>query len=120
MSRVFLPMVLAFVAGCARCSDVRPLVDGTYYSPSGEERIVVRGPKLEFHVLILDPEKRSVGKRIFDNYSVWPDGRIQPYPMRSVELLKGIGSCEWKWSGSEIVREGCRHESPKTAFVRRR
>lgn len=109
---------LLFVLLAARCVEDRPIPDGTYVEASGKERITVRGPEIHFYVVIRsDPDEfldRTYG------YTVWPNGRLQPNPVRSADAVFGVGQFDWYWDGKNIVqktRETDEEEARERLFV---
>jgi hypothetical protein len=54
-------------------------------------------------------------------YEVWPNGRVQPFPMASEEAVSGIGKFDWQWDGSQITQTDPRNGSlPPKVFRRER
>jgi len=87
------------LCSCGCASDYHPIPDGTY--SYGEERVVVEGERMRFHILD-EKEGPSSDKEYY--FTVLPDGRIQPYPLASAEAALGIGKYDWFWNGDRIVR----------------
>lgn len=95
--------ILAF-ACCQPDEDYRPIVSGTYAPAAGRERIWVSGSRIRFFVSVThDGHERKVD-RGFEGYVVRPDGKIHPYPMRSIDNARGIGSYSWYWMEDGITQ----------------
>jgi hypothetical protein len=93
----FLSVFLMAVGACA--SESHPIPNGTYsYS---QERIVVDGGRIQFHLISKDAGQASDKEY---QYTVLPDGRIQPYPLTSSDAVLGTGRYDWSWNGKAIVR----------------
>jgi hypothetical protein len=104
------------VLGCA--SDSRPIENGTYLARSGEGKISVRDQEIHFIVTISHEGRKEVLDRRY-NYTVLPDGRIQPHPVRSVDAAFGIGRYDWYWEGGEIVQRNPDGGADINTFVRK-
>ena len=97
-------LALLSVLLAAKCERNRPIPDGTYVEPSGVERITVRGEEIHFYVVIRhDPDEFL--DRTYDSYSVWPNGTLQPFSMRSADAVFGVGQFDWSWDGENIVQK---------------
>jgi hypothetical protein len=99
------------------CACGPPKVDipqGTYGSASGEETIEVSESQMRFRIALN-------GQRIDRTltYQVWPDNRIQVYPMASQELVTGIGTFEWHWDGEQITQTTLRDEGVPPKLFRK-
>lgn len=111
-----ISLVLIGASGCV--SDYHPIADGTYSMSSGEERIVVRQSEMHFVIRI----DRDGQKKILDRtygYTVLPDGRIQPHPVRSADAVFGVGSFDWYWDGTRIIQKDPKSNEPINSFARR-
>jgi len=116
-------LVALFLSACSQPD--RPIPPGSYYSESGDERIVVVPTRIYFHVLVdgspfeadtARPEK--VGRREYP-YEVLPDGRI--YFVVSSNDSTGMDLAidyRWMWQDGEITRIDLERDE-KTTFARR-
>lgn len=105
-------VLLFTIGGCVK--DYRPVVDGTYLAPSGEEWISVQESKIHFYVKIDESDKFF--DRAFDNYTVWSDGSINPYTMASAEAAFLIGKFIWYWDGEKIIQRDRKTDEPIKVF----
>jgi hypothetical protein len=96
-----LHMLLSTTA-CA--SDSHPIENGTYIARSGEDRISAQDEDLHFVLTITEDGQQRVFDRSY-SYTVLPDGRIQPHPVRSADAVFGIGRFDWYWDGNEIIQK---------------
>jgi hypothetical protein len=95
-------MSIPFVS-CA--SDYHPIPVGSYCF--GIECLLVAQSKISFHIK-LDKQIDEMITREY-KYTVLSDGRIQPFPLRSVDAVLGVGKFDWYWDGQNINRT-----NPKT------
>ena len=86
------------------CSVQRtPLPNGIYQPTNGPERVIVQGQKIRF-IVQLDTKRTNLFDQTYENHSVWPNGKIQPFPMREADAILGIGRFYWLWDGTNINR----------------
>ncbi len=90
-----------------------PIPAGTYVSPTVEEQEIVREDTIRFRIRLAEGE--PLVDRQYD-FHVTTDGRIQPYPMTSVDAGLGVGRFEWRLRGGAILREE-RRTGATTRFV---
>lgn len=112
-----LLQALLAAPGCA--SDSHPIENGTYRARSGEGTISVRDQEIHFVVTIEHEGNQQVLDRKY-SYTVLPNSRIQPYPVRSVDAAFGIGRYDWYWEGGEIVQRNPDGGADIETFVRDR
>jgi hypothetical protein len=82
-------------------AEERTISNGTYLDPSGEQKIIVRDSRIHFLIAL---EKGRADRRLdreYD-YSVDPDGRIQPRPLVSSDAVLGVAKFDWRWDGKVI------------------
>lgn len=102
---LFFLISLSFVS-CA--TDYCPVPVGSYFF--GNEYLLVAQSKISFHIK-LDKQTDEMIAREYE-YTVLPDGRIQPFPLRSVDAVLGVGKFDWYWDGKNINRK-----NPKTKDI---
>jgi hypothetical protein len=85
------------------CGNSAPMIpNGAYMTADMKEAITVEGPRIHFKVIAGEDGTRMIDRSC--EYSVWPDGRLQPLPLSSQEVLTGIGKFDWRWDGLAIVQ----------------
>ena len=104
---VFSVILLSMVS-MGRAPDNHPIPIGTYFADRyPDEEILVLQSEIRFRI--------GVNKDFLDRqykYTVLTNGRIQPFPMTSSEVLLGVGSYDWYWDGKAIIRQ-----NPKTGEI---
>lgn len=114
---VALIPLLITLAACGNSGPAIP--DGAYMTADMEEAITVEGPDIHFKVLAGEDGARTIDRSC--QYSVWPDGRLQPHPLASQEVLTGIGKFNWRWDGEAIVQSDPRYpDRPPKVFELRK
>lgn len=96
---LFILLHLALVA-CSGSGIALP--SGTYVASATKETITIDEAKIHFKVFVDDGHTQLIDRSC--EFSVWPDGRIQPHPLASQEVLTGIGKFYWRWDGQAIVQ----------------
>jgi hypothetical protein len=107
------------LAMACRASDYRPIPNGMYSTPAGNEYISVHDGSLRLHVL---PWSEMRPPRYSDaayQYTVLSDSRIVIYTMTSAEAVNGIGGFSWRWDGERIVQQDPRRPNSKDKLYTR-
>lgn len=95
----YVSLLCFLLIGCM--AEGRTMSNGTYLDPSGDQKITVRGYRIHFLIAL---EKGRPDRRLdreYD-YSLLPDGRIQPRPLVSSDVVSGIAKFDWHWDGKVI------------------
>tara|TARA_B100000767_G_C19288714_1_gene338482 strand:- start:23 stop:391 length:369 start_codon:yes stop_codon:yes gene_type:complete len=107
--KIFKFLLLQFFLACfvSSCAVVEEIITpGEYAVADSREFIFINGNTIKFH---LYDKKNSVFFEKEYKYSLLADGKIQPYPMTSVDAIYGIGKFDW------YLKEGDIHmKDPKT------
>jgi hypothetical protein len=112
--------VLLFMGlvGCPRQESPHPIPDGVYRSASGNDSIEIAGRKVRFSLHVREPAGSDFIVKEY-NYSVYPDGRLQPSFMNSSNALGGpVGRYAWYWDGTVIKRRDATGTEPSVAFTK--
>lgn len=109
---------VAVLAAACHASDEHPIVNGTYAvtnpDPGSVDTITVDNPTICFR---LHWREGEVLEKTYE-YSVSPDGRIMPGPMRSAEYEPGILKWDWYWDGEAIVQTDPKSKASPRSFSR--
>ena len=99
--RICITLFCLVLASCI--AEQKPMIDGKYIDPSGEQTITVRGLRIHFKIAL---EKGHRGRYVDHeyDYSILPDGRIQPKPLVSTDVVSGVAKFDWFWNGTVITR----------------
>lgn len=107
MNKTFLlGLVCLLFVGCKTRTVTIP--SGSYEDPTGKQRVIVRGKEIRF-VIRLEDDNSNLFDQTYDDYSIWPNGRLLPFPITSVDAAFGVGRFDWSWDGKSIVRQ--KHKS---------
>jgi hypothetical protein len=102
LKRTYAAVAIGVVIfGCS--VKTQPLPSAVYRADDGSQSIVVQGKRIRF-IVRLDANQANLFDRTYDNHSIWDNGRIQPFPMRDVDAVLGIGKFDWFWDGTNITR----------------
>lgn len=103
---------------CACRDDQVRIPEGTYVSVSGAETIEVGKSDIRFRIVLDEQGTGGIVDRTYQ-YEVQPNGRLQPYPMTSTEVMTGIGRFDWHWDGEQITQVDARKGSAHANVFRR-
>lgn len=110
--------LLLSVLLCACREEQARIPEGTYVSVSGAETIEVGKSDIRFRIMIDERGIGSIVDRTYQ-YEVLPNGRLQPYPMASTEVLTGVGRFDWHWDGEQITQLDARKGGANAKIYRR-
>jgi len=104
------------LCGC-REEQVR-IPEGTYISESRAETIQVVNSTIRFRIMLEEQRPSRIVDRTYQ-YEVLPNGRLQPHPMTSEEVMTGIGRFDWHWDGEQITQVDVRKGGALAKVYRR-
>ena len=108
-----LVTLISLLVTLSACGNSEPVIpNGTYMTSDMKETITVDGANIRFRVLAGEDRTKMIDRSC--EYSVWPDGRLQPHPLASQEVLTGIGKFDWRWDGQAIVQSDPRTPARST------
>jgi len=77
--------------------------EGLYSNPFGDQTLSVHGDQLTVHLELIGSRSGQMFDRTY-RFRVLTGGELQPYPVRSVDGVFGIGQFKFVWDGSHIVQ----------------
>ncbi|MBC8001878.1 MAG: hypothetical protein H7X97_04745 [Opitutaceae bacterium] len=93
--------LLLLVAGCSTLELGIPI--GAYFEQSSPRNFVeVSGRQMRIHIQGVD-ERDTNGMGLKFNHVLWRDGHLFLVVSRSVELLSGYPSLDYRWDGEKIT-----------------
>jgi hypothetical protein len=102
-------LVLFGTVSCASNTEVKKITDGVYRDPSKMEMVAIRGREIEFQIHVNDGQREQAVHKVYPNYTLLINGKFWPaatasVPIRSADVLLGVGRFEWFWDGDKITR----------------
>jgi len=108
-------LAISSAIGCVQRESPHPIPDGVYRSAAGNEQIAIAGKRIHFVLQGTDRSASTVEKEY--NYTAYPSGRVELYPMTSADALSGpVGRYEWSWDGTVISRRDARNVEPTVSY----
>jgi len=98
-------LLSCLLLGCTSKSQTLP--SGMYRASTNDQRVLVQGRQIRFWI-VLEESRTNLHKEAFPDHSVWPNGRLQSFPMREAEAVLGVGRFDWSWDGTNILRRNGR------------
>ena len=105
------------MTGCAR--PYRPIPDGEYSTPPGDDHVSVHDGHILLHVLPWNGGRHPRDSDTTYQYTVLPDSRIVICTMTSAEAVNGIGGFDWLWDGERIVQKDSRRPGSRDKIYAR-
>jgi len=100
---IFAFTILAACMGGNAVSTSPTIPEGRYEDPTGDESVSVQDDQITFDIVLIGKKAGQRFQRTY-SYRLRPNGLLQPYPVRSVDAVFGIGNFEWVWDGSTLAQ----------------
>lgn len=93
-------MGLILAACCGGTVRDASLPTGVFSNSSGDQTVTVSEGQVAFHIQLTGTREGQVFDRAY-KYRLRGD-RLEPYPVRDVDAVFGIGAFTWRWDGERI------------------